>query len=244
MKALMAAVRSIARTGIVRAGALLACLCALVLSPTVAATGTAAVAAPVILIYGDSLSAEYGLARGTGWAALLDARLKEKRLAFTVANASISGETTSGGAARMDAALKQHKPAIVIIELGGNDGLRGLALDATRADLARMITASQKSGARVVLASMQLPPNYGRSYTAEFRNAYGELAKQHKAALVPFFLEGIADNRALFQADGIHPTQAAQARLLDNVWPVLLPLLTAKPVASPAMKSKTTSTAR
>ena len=194
----------------------------------------------MILIYGDSLSAEYGLARGTGWAALLDARLKERRLAFTVSNASISGETTSGGAARIDAALKQHKPAIVIIELGGNDGLRGLALDATRANLAHMITASQKSGARVVLAGMQLPPNYGRSYTDGFRNAYGELAKQHKAALVPFFLEGIADNRALFQTDGIHPTQAAQARLLDNVWPVLAPLLTAKPVT----KSKAAGTAR
>lgn len=247
MKALMAAVRSIARTGIVRAGALLVCLCALVLPQTAALAtqaSAAAAATPVILIYGDSLSAEYGLARGAGWAALLDARLKEKRLAFTVTNASISGETTSGGAARIDAALKQHKPAIVIVELGGNDGLRGLALDATRANLARMITASQKSGARVLLAGMQLPPNYGRSYTDGFRNAYGELAKQHKAALVPFFLEGVADNRALFQADGIHPTQAAQARLLDNVWPVLLPLLTAKPAASPAMKSKTTSTAR
>ena len=240
MKTLIAAVRSITRTGSVRAGALLACLCALVLPPSVAATGPAAVTAPVILIYGDSLSAEYGLARGTGWAALLDARLKERRLAFTVSNASISGETTSGGAARIDAALKQHKPAIVIIELGGNDGLRGLALDATRANLAHMITASQKSGARVVLAGMQLPPNYGRSYTDGFRNAYGELAKQHKAALVPFFLEGIADNRALFQTDGIHPTQAAQARLLDNVWPVLAPLLTAKPVT----KGKAAGTAR
>ena len=205
-------------------------LCVLLL-PAAAAS---AAPAPVVLVYGDSLSAEYGLARGTGWAALLDARLKEKRPPFRVANASISGETTSGGAARIEAALKQHQPAIIIIELGGNDGLRGLALDATRANLTRMIVASQKSGARVVLAAMQLPPNYGRSYTERFRLAYGDLAQQHKTALVPFFLEGVADHRTLFQSDGIHPTQAAQARLLDNVWPVLAPLLTVKSRAGAA----------
>lgn len=184
-------------------------------------------ASPVILVFGDSLSAEYGLPRGTGWVALLEQRLKEKRLDYSVANASISGETTSGGAARIDATLKQHKPAVVVIELGGNDGLRGLALDATRANLGRMIEASTKIGAKVVLVGMQLPPNYGRTYTEGFRNLFGELSKQHKTALVPFFLEGVAESRELFQADGIHPKAEAQPRLLDNAWKALGPVLAA-----------------
>ncbi len=183
--------------------------------------------APVILVFGDSLSAEYGLPRGAGWAALLERRLKEKRFNYSVVNASISGETTSGGAARIEAALKQHRPAVVFLELGGNDGLRGLALDATRANLTRMIEASSRAHARVVLAGMQLPPNYGRTYTEGFRTLYADLAKRHKTALVPFFLEGVADSRDLFQADGIHPTLEAQPRLLDNAWKALAPLLKA-----------------
>jgi acyl-CoA thioesterase-1 len=177
------------------------------------------------MVFGDSLSAEYGLPRGAGWAALLDRRLKEKRFNYSVANASISGETTSGGAARIDAALVQHKPAIVIVELGGNDGLRGLSLDATRANLTRIVEASGRAGAKVVLVGMQLPPNYGRAYTEGFRTLYADLAKRHKAALVPFFLEGIAERHELFQADGIHPTPAAQPRLLNNAWKALAPLL-------------------
>jgi acyl-CoA thioesterase-1 len=189
----------------------------------------AAAAAPVILLFGDSLSAEYGLPRGAGWGALLEARLKEKRLDYSVVNVSISGETTSGGAARIDAALQQHRPAIVIIELGGNDGLRGLALDATRANLTRMLAASGKAGAKVVLAGMQLPPNYGRTYVEGFRTLYADLARQHKAALVPFFLENVADKRELFQADGIHPTREAQPLLLDNTWKALAPLLGSAP---------------
>ena len=185
---------------------------------------------PVILVFGDSLSAEYGLPRGAGWATLLEQRLQEKRFNYSVVNASISGETSSGGAVRIDAAIGQHRPAIVIVELGGNDGLRGLALDATRANLTRIIEASSKAGAKVVLAGMQLPPNYGRTYTEGFRTLYGELAKRHKTTLLPFFLEGIADNRELFQSDGIHPTQRAQPLLLDNTWKVLVPLLsTANP---------------
>lgn len=200
----------------------------LVMAVSLWAAGAAAAtspATPVIMVFGDSLSAEYGLPRGAGWAALLDHRLKEKRFNYSVVNASISGETTSGGAARIGAALQQHKPAVVILELGGNDGLRGLALDATRANLKRMIEASTKAGARVVLVGMQLPPNYGRSYTEGFRTLYGELAKQYKAALVPFFFEGVADHRELFQSDGIHPTREAQPRLLDNAWKALVPVL-------------------
>ena len=231
---------SIARTSCMRAaarnvrlaGALL--LAALMVTPAQAAAGE-----PVILVFGDSLSAEYGLARGTGWAALLDARLKQQRLPFSVVNASISGETTSGGAARIDLALKQHQPTVIIIELGGNDGLRGLALDATRANLTRMIEASHKAGARVLLAGMQLPPNYGRAYGEQFQRLYTELAQRHKSALVPLFLDGVAERRELFQADGIHPTAAAQPRLLDNTWSVLAPLLSKpKPDAAGSGKRK------
>lgn len=181
-------------------------------------------AARTILVYGDSLSAEYGLARGSGWAALLDKKLREMRIDYSVVNASISGETTAGGASRIAAELARVRPSIVIIELGGNDGLRGLALGATRANLDAMIRAARDSGARVVLCGMQLPPNYGRDYTERFRSLYAELAATHKVALVPFFLEGVGERRDLFQADGIHPTEAAQARILDNVWTVLAPL--------------------
>jgi acyl-CoA thioesterase-1 len=178
-----------------------------------------------IMVYGDSLSAEYGLERGTGWAALLAARLKEKNYDYIVVNSSISGETASGGASRIAAELSRVKPAVVVVELGGNDGLRGLSLDATRANLEAIVTTAQKAGARVVVCGMQLPPNYGRDYTTRFRALFGEVASRHKAALVPFFLEGVGERRDLFQADGIHPTVAAQPRLLENVWPVLEPLL-------------------
>ena len=197
---------------------------------TTPGTGLAAAGkAPVILVYGDSLSAEYGLPRGAGWAALMEQRLKQLKMNYSVANASISGETTAGGAARINAELTRIRPAIVIIELGGNDGLRGLALTATRTNLESMIEAALAAGARVLLCGMQLPPNYGRDYTERFRAMYGELAKRHKLALLPFFLEGIGERRDLFQADGIHPVAEAQARILDNVWAQLAPLLKAPP---------------
>ena len=186
---------------------------------------THAKATPVILVYGDSLSAEYGLQRGTGWVALLSERLRLRRANYSVVNSSISGETSAGGASRIAAELARVKPSIVIIELGGNDGLRGLALAATRSNFDAMIVASIKAGARVILCGMQLPPNYGRDYTERFRALYPELAKKHKVALVPFFLDGIGDRRDLFQPDGIHPLGEAQPRLLDNVWTLLGPML-------------------
>jgi len=189
--------------------------------------GASAHAAPTILVMGDSLSAEYGLARGKGWVALLEQRLKDKRLDYNVVNASISGETSSGGAARIADALARNKPAIVIIELGGNDGLRGLALPATRANFEAMIRASQQTGAKVLIAGMQLPPNYGRDATTRFKTMYVDLAQQYKTALVPFILEGIGEQQDLFQADGIHPLAQAHPRILDNVWPALEPLLKA-----------------
>lgn len=197
-----------------------AALCA-----TLGPFGAATAAAPAILVMGDSLSAEYGLQRGKGWVALLEQRLKDKRLDYSVVNASISGETSSGGAARFAQTLAQARPAVVIIELGGNDGLRGLSIAATRSNFETMIVAAQKSGAKVLLAGMQLPPNYGRDYTDKFRNLYPELAAKYKTALAPFILEGIGDKPELFQADGIHPLAQAHPRMLDNVWPALEPLL-------------------
>ena len=182
-------------------------------------------ASPVILVYGDSLSAEYGLQRGAGWVALLTERLRLRRANYSVVNSSISGETSAGGASRIAAELARVKPSIVIIELGGNDGLRGLALAATRSNFDAMIVASVKAGARVILCGMQLPSNYGRDYTDRLRALYPELAKKHKVALVPFFLDGIGDKRDLFQPDGIHPLGEAQSRLLDNVWMLLGPML-------------------
>lgn len=181
-----------------------------------------------ILILGDSLSAEYGLPRGAGWVALLSARLKAERPNWQVENASISGETTSGGQARLQALLQAHQPSVVVIELGANDALRGLALTGTRQNLQNMIEASVRQGARVVLVGMQMPPNFGKRYTQDFATMYADLAKETKCALVPFFLKGIADRpdaSKWFQADGIHPTAAGHPILLDDVWPALKPLL-------------------
>lgn len=185
----------------------------------------AAQAAGNILVVGDSLSAGYGLGQGQSWPALLDRRLKEQRLDYSVVNASISGDTTSGGRSRIEAALAQSHPAIVIIALGGNDGLRGLPVPAMRDNLKAMIKAGQERRARVVLVGMKLPPNYGAEYTQSFERTYADLARQHKTALVPFLLNGVAEKRELFQADNIHPTAEAQAAMLDNVWKVLRPLL-------------------
>ncbi|HEY6134969.1 MAG TPA: arylesterase [Rubrivivax sp.] len=182
----------------------------------------------VILVVGDSLSAEYGIARGAGWVALLEQRLKRERVAATVVNASISGDTTSGGRSRLPALLTQHQPAVVVIELGGNDALRGLPLSMTQANLAEMARAARASGARALVVGMQVPPNYGRQYNADFVALFATVAKAEGAALVPFLLKGVADApnaQTLFQPDGIHPTAAAHPRMLDNVWPVLRPLL-------------------
>ncbi len=185
----------------------------------------AAQAAGSILVVGDSLSAGYGLGQGQSWPSLLEKRLREQRLDYSVVNASISGDTAAGGRSRIGAALDQSKPAVVIIALGGNDGLRGLPVAALRENLAAMIGAAQSRNARVVLAGMRLPPNYGPDYTQAFERSYAELAKRHRTALVPFLLEGVADKRELFQPDNIHPTAAAQPAILDNVWKVLQPLL-------------------
>jgi len=178
----------------------------------------------LVLVLGDSLSAEYGLSRGTGWVALLQQRMEQEKIDVTLTNASISGETTSGGATRLPALLKQH-PSVVMIELGSNDGLRGLSLDAARKNLQIMIAAAQSAHAKVVLVGMQLPPNYGRDFTARFAQLYPALAAQYHTALVPFLFDGFADQLELFQPDRIHPTQVAQPRLLANVWPHLAPLV-------------------
>jgi acyl-CoA thioesterase-1 len=178
-----------------------------------------------ILVYGDSLSAAYGLAHDAGWATLLQIRLKQKGIDYTVQNASISGETTSGGAARIAAVLRTHKPALVVLALGANDGLRGLPLAQMRANLGQMLRASKQAGSRVLLVGMRLPPNYGEAYTREFAQVYVDLAREYGTALDPFLLEGVADRRELFQADNLHPVAAAQAIILDNVWKALAPML-------------------
>ena len=183
---------------------------------------------PVILVVGDSLSAEYGLRRGSGWVALLEARLRAGQTGHRVVNASVSGDTTSGGRSRLPALLRQHRPAVLVIELGGNDALRGLPLDMTRDNLAAMARAARQAGARVLLLGMEMPPNYGAKYGQEFRAIYTSVARVEKAALLPFFLKNVgdlADPTKLFQADRIHPNEAAQPILLGNVWPALKKLL-------------------
>ena len=185
-------------------------------------------AQPRLLVVGDSLSAEYGLARGTGWVALLEQRLAREKLAWQVVNASISGDTTSGGRSRLPALLLQHKPQLVIIELGGNDALRGLPLNMTQANLSAMTRAAKAAGARVLLTGMAVPPNYGRAYAEDFLALFGKVAKAEGAALVPFLLAGVADGpraEELFQSDRIHPKAEAHPLMLANVWSVLRPLL-------------------
>ena len=189
-----------------------------------------AVARRVVLVVGDSLSAEYGLKRGSGWVALLEQRLSKEKLAATVVNASISGDTTAGGRSRLPALLKQHRPTHVILELGGNDALRGLPMDMTRSNLSLMARESKAAGAKVLIAGMQVPPNYGRKYSEEFSSLFAGVASAEGAALVPFLLKGVADlpdSTQMFQADRIHPLEAAHPVILDNVWPVLKPQLQA-----------------
>ncbi|MCM0043780.1 MAG: arylesterase [Burkholderiaceae bacterium] len=178
-----------------------------------------------LLVLGDSLSAEYGLARGSGWVSLMQQRIAEEKLDAAVVNASISGETTSGGRTRLPALMRQHKPAVLILELGGNDGLRGLSLAATQANLREMIREATAGGARVLLVGMQVPPNYGPDYSKRFAAMYQGLARERGVKLVPFLLAGLEDTDRFFQPDRIHPNQRAQAVMLDNVWPVLKPLL-------------------
>lgn len=193
---------------------------------SVAAQSTAPRAArpASILVLGDSLSAEYGLRRGSGWVALLEQKLRAEKIATTVVNASISGDTTSGGRARLPALLAQHRPTLVVIELGGNDALRGLPLTMTQDNLSAMTEAAQQAGARVLLLGMQVPPNYGRDYAERFARLFVDVARARRAAVVPFFLQGIADapdSMKWFQADRIHPLEAAHPLILANVWPAL-----------------------
>ncbi|AKJ29593.1 arylesterase [Caldimonas brevitalea] len=181
-----------------------------------------------ILVVGDSLSAEYGLKRGTGWVALLTQRLSAQKVPATVINASISGDTTSGGRSRLPALLKQHRPSHVVIELGGNDALRGLPIQMSEANLRAMTEAAQAAGAKVLIVGIQLPPNYGKAYGASFAAIFEKVAEERRAALVPFFLKGVADipePLAMFQDDRIHPNEKAQVVMLDNVWPALKALL-------------------
>lgn len=191
----------------------------------IAALPVTAATPRTVLVMGDSLSAAYNLAPEQGWVALLGKRLATQRPGWRVANASISGETTAGGASRITAELARHAPAVVVIELGANDGLRGLDLVQTRANLERMVTAAQSASARVLLVGMRLPPNYGPQYTSGFERNFAELAEKHGTALLPFLLEPIATEREAFQADNLHPVAEAQPRLLDHVWPALEPLL-------------------
>jgi acyl-CoA thioesterase-1 len=181
-----------------------------------------------IVVLGDSLSAEYGLKRGTGWVALLEKRLAEQKIPAKIVNASISGDTTSGGRARLPALLAQNKPPVLVIELGANDALRGLPLKMTQENLARMTEAGQQAGAKVLLVGMQMPPNYGAAYSNQFAALYQDVAKSHKVALVPFMLKGVADvpnPERLFQADRLHPKEEAHPVILDNIWPELRKLL-------------------
>lgn len=180
---------------------------------------------PAIVVFGDSLSAAYRMDEADGWVALLEKRIQEEALPFRVVNASVSGETTDGGLARLPAVLEAHKPTIVILELGGNDGLRGLPVANIRQNLEQMVKLSLEAGAQVVLAGIQIPPNYGPRYTGPFTDQFGEIATQFELPLIPFLIDGIPQQPELMQDDGIHPRAEAQGMILDNVWPVLESLL-------------------
>lgn len=187
--------------------------------------GSLAAERGVILVYGDSLSAAYGISQKDGWVALLQQRLRKNRFDYTVANASISGETSSGGRSRISATLAQHKPEITVLALGANDGLRGLPVSQMRDNLGAIVGAAQRAGSKVLLVGMKMPPNYGPVYVRDFEEAFKALARRHRLALVPFLLEGIVDRAELFQADRLHPNAQAQPILLENVWRALRPML-------------------
>ena len=198
----------------------------LILSSLVAIPATAKeTSSPTIIIFGDSLSAAYGISQHEGWVALLQQRLTQKKYHYKVVNASISGETTSGGLSRFADMLVTQKPNIVLIELGGNDGLRGLSAVNSYNNLDAMVKQANKANAKVLLLGMKIPPNYGLKYSRQFSDNYQNLAKKHKLKLVPFFLDGVAGKPDLIQADGLHPTAAAQPKMLDNVWPTLTKML-------------------
>ena len=182
---------------------------------------------PVILVYGDSLSAEYGIVRGAGWVALLSERLRKEGFPHRVINTSISGETTAGGLHRLDSTLKKHHPQIVLLALGANDGLRGLPVGQTRKNLETMLTMAQQANAQAVVIGIRMPPNYGPEYTRAFERLFTDIGRERSLPVVPFLLEGIADNPRFFQADTIHPNEQAQPKILSNVWPILAPLLSA-----------------
>ncbi|KTC32063.1 MAG: arylesterase [Pseudomonas sp.] len=182
-------------------------------------------AAGTVLIVGDSISAAFGLDTRQGWVALLEKRLVDQGFSARVVNASVSGDTSAGGQARLPALLAEHKPEVVVLELGGNDGLRGQPPQQLQQNLASMIDSSRTAGAKVLLLGMQLPPNYGVRYTQAFAKVYDQLATEKQVALVPFFLDGVGGHPELMQADGLHPAAAAQGKLLENVWPTLKPLL-------------------
>lgn len=185
----------------------------------------AAAPAATLLVFGDSLSAGYGLQPGQGWVSLLVQRLETEKLDYKVVNASISGETTYGGRNRIEADLKTHRPAIVVVELGANDGLRGGTAEKTRENLEAIVDACRKAGARVVLVGIRLPPNYGLAYADKFRRVFPDIARKKKLALVPFLFEGFAEKPEYFQPDGLHPAPNAQPLMLDLVWKALRPLL-------------------
>jgi len=201
------------------------CLPILLLGLMVLFGSAAGAESPVILVLGDSLSAGYGIPVEKGWVNLLQRRLVERGFPYRVVNASISGDTTSGGLSRLPAALELHRPAIVVLELGANDGLRGQPPMAMSRNLSQMIERSQQAGARVLLAEMRIPPNYGPLYAQKFQATFGELAQHYAIPLIPFLLDGVAGNPALIQDDGLHPRAEAQPRILDNVWAVLEPAL-------------------
>jgi acyl-CoA thioesterase-1 len=189
------------------------------------AAGSAYSAPKTVLVVGDSLSAEYGLARGTGWVALLEQRLQARKIDAHVVNASISGETTSGGRTRLPALLRQHRPDVVVLELGANDGLRGLPVAAAEDNLRTMIRLALENKAKVLLVGMRMPPNYGRAYTERFAGMYKDLAGTYKVPLVPFMLDGVAQDPANFQADRMHPLATAHPTILNNIWPQFAPLV-------------------
>ena len=203
-------------------------LTALFAGPSLAQSSKPATHPATILVLGDSLSAEYGLQRGEGWVALMQTRLDQEKIPAHVVNASISGDTTSGGRSRLAALLKQHQPTLLIIELGGNDALRGLPLNMSQDNLEAMSSAAKAAGAKVLLLGMQMPPNYGQAYAKQFAEMFSAVAKSQQAVLVPFLLKGVADipdSLKLFQADRIHPVAAAHPTILNNVWPAVKKLL-------------------
>lgn len=181
--------------------------------------------AATILVWGDSLSAGYGLRPGEDWPTLLQTRLAEEGFPHKVINGSVSGETSAGGLSRLPSALAEHTPDLLVLELGANDGLRGLRPQLMGENLARMIEAAKAAGTRVLLVGMEMPPNYGPAYTRRFAQTFRDVAEQHEVALLPFLLDGFAEDKEMFQADGIHPTAEAQHRIVDTVWPHLTPLL-------------------